>query len=316
MKLQLVLYLLAFCIALPYGNILLVEAAPPYSGPAIGGKGAGLEQGKPSLSEQAPDNAKNDALESIKESWLAEIQSSSLKEDPSAKRKASLSQDSSGAVKGGSEQFLSKREKGQEPVHVDKKLYLPNPHSTVPKQGEGSLQKEEGAPSFSSAALRFILFIFLLVLLIYFGLRFFRSRNQGFFRRGDDLVQLLVSVPLVQGKFLQIVDVAGQLLVLGVSEAGVQLLTNISEGISADRIRLWQSRQSPEASPNKNIMDKLIAVIKGSDLRFWNAQGKQNFSSILKQFTGQLEKKGESNESSELKRLLMSQKRELSKKNK
>ena len=299
-----------------------------------------LEARPPSVSPQRaddPSNKRASSLESINQSWLAEIQ----------KRSANSAGTANSVNKAGTQ---------AKAPHSEKKLYLANPGSAKPesqlspekaeieaeaeasesnpgpdpdlqtelsqaaaksKEEQRALPQKE-APSFSSAALRFILFLSLLGLLLYFGLRFFRSRNQGLFHRGGDLVQLLVSVPLVQGKFLQIVDVAGQLLVLGVSDAGVQLLTNVSEGISADRIRLWQSRQGPELPPN-NMLDKLTAIIKGSDLSFLSTQTKQNFASVLKQFSGQpTNKKTEeegSDKAAELKRLLLRQKRELSKKN-
>ena len=331
-KTVLALFLLGFYLSSAYyGNLGEIEARPPSSPATREQKPIDSNQGG---SGPTSDKRADHRLESINQSWLAEIQSRVHKKNRSVKQKAAPSPSSSGPAKQGAAQVLAKeRMEGMEqiakyPVRPDKKLYLANPGnaegleqveerpqiSPELNQGLKSSRQVEEAPSFVSAALRFVLFISLLGLLIYFGLRFFRSRKHGLFRRGDDLVQLLVSVPLVQGKFLQIVDVAGQLLVLGVSDAGVQLLTNINEGISADRIRLWQSRQSPEAPPN-NMTDKLTALLKGTDLSSGNTSSKRNFASLLRQFGGQPEKVGEPDKASELKRLLIRQKKELSRKN-
>ena len=317
-KTALALGLLGLCIASPYGSMSLVEARPPSLSPQTEQKRTDTNS-----EEQSPSNAKNHTLNSINQSWLAEIQSRSAKQNSSVKQQRALGQTPPEPAKQNTP-LKEEEESTEAPAYSTEKLYLANPGnaqvkeeaaqaSTAFKQEQRKTQPQE-APSFSSAALRFVLFISLLGLLLYFGLRFFRLRNQGLFRRGEDLVQVVISVPLVQGKFLQVVDVAGHLLVLGVSDAGVQLLTNINEGISADRIRLWQSRQSPQAPPNK-MLDKLTSIIKGTDLNFRNTQAKQNFGSLLKQLSGQPEKAEETDKAAELKRLLMRQKRELSKKN-
>ena len=236
----------------------------------------------------------NKALESIGQSWLTEIKSNKKEKEPAKAPSTPQEQN----VKEGGEESPKKE-----------------PELSRPAKTEDREVQKEG-PTFSSLVFRFFLFACFLGLILYFALRFFRFRRQPFFRRGDELVQVIVSLPLVQGKFLQIIDVAGQLLVLGVSDAGVQLLTSINEGISADRIRLWQSRQGSEEHP-KNLLDQLTGIIKGTDMKFWNTKTKQSFSSVLNQMSGKKEatKEEESSEkTAELKRLLRRQKREISKK--
>lgn len=288
-KMLFIVYALAFF----YENLSAPLLASP---PPLPRKG----QGEAVSQKQNSDHRKAHSLESINQSWLSEIQSRSPK---------------------------TERKKGNS---KNKKLYLADPGNEKltrePPQPKRPLEQEqirlpkrleeaqEGEPpSFSSAILRFVVFIFLLGFLLYFALRFFRSRNQKLSHGAEEVAQVLLSLPLVQGKFLQIVDVAGQLLVLGVSEAGVQLLTSINDGISADRVRLWQSRQSPELPSNK-ILDKLAAVMKGTDLNLGNTQSKQNFISMLRQFGGQTGKAKKSDTTDELKRMLLQQKRELHKK--
>lgn len=144
-------------------------------------------------------------------------------------------------------------------------------------------------PSFLSVVFRFFALMALMVGLFYIGMRYLRAKSgvpaPG---GGGELVNVLVSTPLVQGKFLQIVDVAGKLMVLGVSDAGVQMLDSIDDGVAADRIRIWQSRRAPIASP-AGLLDRLSDVLKSGDFRFWVASDDRpqnnapDFSALLKQ---------------------------------
>ncbi len=144
-------------------------------------------------------------------------------------------------------------------------------------------------PSFLSVAFRFFALMALMVGLFYLGMRYLRAKSgvpaPG---GGGELVNVLVSTPLVQGKFLQIVDVAGRLMVLGVSDAGVQMLGTIDDGVAADRIRIWQSRRSSVSTP-AGLLDRLNDVLKAGDFRFWAAgddrrqKDAPEFAALLKQ---------------------------------
>jgi flagellar biogenesis protein FliO len=139
----------------------------------------------------------------------------------------------------------------------------------VESRGEGpGLFPADDAPSFLSVVFRFFALMAVMVGLFYLAVRYLRNKTGAPVMGGSDLVQVLVSVPLVQGKFLQIVDVAGRLMVLGVSDAGVQMLESVDDGLVADRIRIWQSRRGAGPVPT-SLLDKLQSVLKTSDFRFW-----------------------------------------------
>lgn len=74
---------------------------------------------------------------------------------------------------------------------------------------------------------------------------FFRfvSRKTGMQFSGSELVQVLSLIPLGQNKYLQIVDLAGRVLVLGVTENNINLIMEIKDKDEIDRIRL--SRPKP-----------------------------------------------------------------------
>lgn len=144
-----------------------------------------------------------------------------------------------------------------------------NTNTPAASEGSGLFPRNEG-PTLFSVIFRFFGLMALMVGLFYLGMRYLRSKTGApMMGGGGDLVQVLVSTPLVQGKFLQIVDVAGRLMVLGVSESGVQMLESIEDGVVADRIRIWQSRRAVNGPLPASLLDQVQNIFKTSDFRFW-----------------------------------------------
>ncbi len=270
------------------------------------------------LSAKPTQADKDGNLQDIGESWLQKIHSQSDKDKPNpSTTQPSTSGESSAEPKQVTE---SETAKPTAPRPVD------GFSDRLSKQSTNEATNK--APSFMGSLMRLVVLLLVLVFVLYFIVRVLRSRGVSF-RKGDELVHVLVNIPLVQGKFLQVVDVAGKLLVLGVSEAGVQLLTSIDDGISADRIRLWQSQQKkPQVDP-ASLGERFIAILKGTDFRFWDTdrQGKASspsfadsldeFRSVLpedeaKQVVGPRRTKTTQRKTRELKKLLQQQKQRLS----
>lgn len=130
------------------------------------------------------------------------------------------------------------------------------------------IPRDEG-PSLFSVIFRFFALMLVMIGLFYMGMRYLRNKSGVPAMGGGDLVQVLVSTPLVQGKFLQIVDVAGRLMVLGVSESGVQMLETIDDGVVADRIRIWQSRRAANATVPGGLLEQIQRQLGQTDFRFW-----------------------------------------------
>ena len=147
--------------------------------------------------------------------------------------------------------------------------------------------------SFLSVVFRFVAILVVMLGAFYMFARYTRGRR-GMAGTGGDLVHVVVSVPLIQGKFLQVVDLAGRLLVLGVSDQSVSLLSEVADARTADRIRLWQSqnRSVPEAA--RGALGRLTTLIRGTDFRFWNSAGegkdagpqRESFRSVLREQGG------------------------------
>ena len=65
---------------------------------------------------------------------------------------------------------------------------------------------------------------------------------------GDEIINTLAVVPAGQNKNIQVIDVAGKLLILGVADGGINLITEITNKDEIERIRLMASRSRPAAA--------------------------------------------------------------------
>jgi flagellar protein FliO/FliZ len=89
--------------------------------------------------------------------------------------------------------------------------------------------------------------IFVIGILIggfYFFFKFI-TKKVGIAAVGQEVITILSVVPLGQNKFLQVVDIAGKVYVLGVSDNNINLITEIKEKDDVDRIRLLSSKSTP-----------------------------------------------------------------------
>jgi flagellar protein FliO/FliZ len=90
-----------------------------------------------------------------------------------------------------------------------------------------------------------ILIMGLIVAGFYYFLRYV-TRKTAVQVLGQDAVQVLSMVPIGQNKYLQIVDLAGKIFVLGIAESSINLITEINDKSEIDRIRLLSSKSSGE----------------------------------------------------------------------
>jgi flagellar biogenesis protein FliO len=129
-------------------------------------------------------------------------------------------------------------------------------------------------PSFLSVIIRFILLMAALVGGLWFVARFIKQK-QGIPLSGENtLLKVIVSLPLMPGKYLQVVELAGQIMVLGISEQGVRLVRNIEDGPTADRIRLWKDSHSSDSYDPVSLMDRFSSVLSAKDFQFWKHETK------------------------------------------
>ncbi|HOK03424.1 MAG TPA: flagellar biosynthetic protein FliO [Spirochaetota bacterium] len=73
----------------------------------------------------------------------------------------------------------------------------------------------------------------------------FVTQKAGLQVSGHEAIKILSMVPVGPNKTLQLVDIGGKIYLIGVSESGISLLTEIDEKDEIDRIRLLSSRSTP-----------------------------------------------------------------------
>jgi flagellar biogenesis protein FliO len=131
---------------------------------------------------------------------------------------------------------------------------------------ESRLFPDEERPSFLGTLIRFLLMFALMIGMFYGVTRYLKSK--AVVGGSGDLAKTLGTVPLAPGKHLQIVDLAGKILVLGVSNAGVQLVSEITDARTADRIRVWHDSRPSFAAP-ETLIQKALVALRRTDMRFW-----------------------------------------------
>lgn len=98
--------------------------------------------------------------------------------------------------------------------------------------------------SYAWLIIKTILILGFLVGGFYYFFRFV-TRKTGIKTLGGDVVQVLSIVPIGQNRFLQIIDLAGRILVLGVTDASVNLITEIKDRDEINKIKLESSKSKP-----------------------------------------------------------------------
>jgi len=155
-----------------------------------------------------------------------------------------------------------------------------NPQSpTNPKQtlfGEG--------PSFIELFIRFVLILGIFGASFYFVIKYFKKKNL-ILNDAFAPIQVLASIPIMSGKFLQIVDVAGQIMILGISENNVSLIQIVENSIVSEKIRLWHEEYKKKQNVPPIQWNNILEKIFGKPFSFWHEdtekQNKRDFLSYL-----------------------------------
>lgn len=122
----------------------------------------------------------------------------------------------------------------------------PDNKDAVPGQG---FAEEDFKPQVEEESAAWMIIKTILVLALFAGgfYMFFKfvSQKAGLHVSGQEAIQILSTVSLGTNKFVQIIDVAGKVFLLGVSDSSINLLTEIKDREDIDRIRLLSSRSTP-----------------------------------------------------------------------
>ncbi len=125
------------------------------------------------------------------------------------------------------------------------------------KEKEAAKESTEGVPTREykdedfrpqveedSSIWMFIKMIFVLGIFgggFYYFYRFI-TKKSGIGLFGGEAIKVLSVVPLGQNKYLQVVDLAGKVMVIGVSDSSISLISEVTEKDQIDRIRILSNR--------------------------------------------------------------------------
>ena len=118
-----------------------------------------------------------------------------------------------------------------------------------------------------------------LIFLLFFGFKKYVLKNTAF--GGGKLVQVLSTSFLAPKKNIALVEVAGEILVLGVSDQNISLLTSIREPERIEEIKNAHSDNSHGADWKQGVLQNTVGK---TSLASSNAANM--FSKYLKQFSG------------------------------
>ena len=124
--------------------------------------------------------------------------------------------------------------------------------------GEDDFRPQVEEESIGWLMMKSIFVLGLLAVGFYMFLRFIQQKS-GIQISGQNVIQVLSVSPLGPGKTLHVVDMAGKVFLLGVSDNNINLLTEITDKDEIDRIRLLSSRSAPVSG--KGFQDILTEQI-------------------------------------------------------
>ena len=100
-------------------------------------------------------------------------------------------------------------------------------------------------------------------------------------------VSSIYEYPLGQNQRLQIIELGGKLMVLGVSENSIQLISEISDKYTVDRIKLDCAEDSKQ--PRADFLTELSRAIKTNISERLSKKNRSNFSSSVENAADTLE---------------------------
>ena len=74
----------------------------------------------------------------------------------------------------------------------------------------------------------------------------------------SEVITVLATYPLAANRIIQVVDIGGQVLVLGVSDSSINLITELKDKEAIDRIRLASSKEQGGSGTFKDTFMNLL----------------------------------------------------------
>jgi len=104
----------------------------------------------------------------------------------------------------------------------------------------------------------------------------FVTKKTGMQIVGREVIKVLSILPVGPNKFLQVIDLAGRVMVIGVSDSNINLITEIQDKDEIDRIRLLSSKSTPVTTGGfQDYISKYISKFLNKESRS-NLHGKED----------------------------------------
>ncbi len=117
----------------------------------------------------------------------------------------------------------------------------------------------ENRTSYLMLVLRTVAVLSVIIIGIYLIFRFL-LKNKNRLVADTDMIKVLATYPLATNRLIKVVDIAGKVLILGVTDSNINLITSIEDKEMLDKIKLMSSKQSFERGSFK---DQLLKIIGG-----------------------------------------------------
>lgn len=154
----------------------------------------------------------------------------------------------------------------------------PNPITPNKEEEPNPVRERYATPDDDSGSLLWVLvkifFVLAILSAVFYYLLRFLSKNREARYPVKGFMRVLSSLPISSGKEIMLVEIAGSILTLGVSENSIQLLKEIDNPESKEKI--LQAKETSEP-PEENFVQVLLKNFKDKDQ--WKSSAKQNENS-------------------------------------
>jgi flagellar biogenesis protein FliO len=118
---------------------------------------------------------------------------------------------------------------------------------------------DENRISYPFMILRTIAVMGVIIIGIYFLFRLL-IRNKNRVVTDSDIIKILATYPLAANRIIQVVDIGGQVLVLGVSDSSINLITELEDQEVIDRLKISNSKEKSGAA---TLRDTFMSLLGG-----------------------------------------------------
>jgi len=123
-------------------------------------------------------------------------------------------------------------------------------------------QFSENRVSYPFLVLKTLAILAVIIIVIYILFRFLLKRDKKIIA-DNDIIKVISTYPLASNKKIQIIDIAGKLLVLGVTESNINLITDVEDKEIIDKIKLLSSK---ETKSHQGFKDQFLRLLRGEKL--------------------------------------------------